>query len=71
MDHLELNILIASLIETQESLNEQMAKGNYDTVDHMWKLQRERGERLKNGNYFTRTHHSGTPEANSGDGQGQ
>jgi hypothetical protein len=48
-----------------------MAKGNYDTVDHMWKLQRERGERLKNGNYFTRTHHSGTPEANSGDGQGK
>jgi hypothetical protein len=71
MDHLELNILIASLIETQECLNEQMGKGNYATVDHMWKLQRERGERLKNGDYFTRTHHSGTPEANSGDGQGQ
>lgn len=48
-----------------------MGRGNYPDVDKMWLLQKEKGERLKNGDYYTRTHHSGTPEANSGDGQGQ
>jgi hypothetical protein len=66
-----MNILIASLKEVQECLNEQWARGNYPDVDKMWVLQREKGERLKNGDYFTNTHHSGTPETNFGDGQGQ
>jgi hypothetical protein len=48
-----------------------MGKGNYDTVDRMWLLQREKGERLKNGDYFTESHYPGASEANGGDGQGQ
>ena len=47
-----------------------MARGNFEDAEKMWVLQREKGERLKNGDYFTRTNHSGTPEANLGDGQG-
>jgi hypothetical protein len=62
---------MASLTEVQECLNEQMARGNYPDVDKMWVLQREKGERLKNGDYFTIANHSGTPEADLGNGQGQ
>ena len=47
-----------------------MARGNFEDAEKMWVLQREKGERLKNGDYFTNTHHSGTPEDNLGNGQG-
>jgi len=70
MDLQAKRILLASILETQECLQEQWKLGELETVGLIWAVQRERAERLKHGNYYTRPHSRGTTKADQGDGQG-
>jgi hypothetical protein len=70
MDSQAQRILIQSILELQECLQEQWRLGQLESVSDLWRLQRERAERLKHGNYYTEPHSRGTSEANQGDGQG-
>ena len=70
MDLQAKRILLASILETQECLKQQFELGNLDLVSVIWKLQRERAERLKHGDYYTEPHSGGATKDNKGDGQG-
>jgi hypothetical protein len=70
MDLQAKRILLASILETQECLQEQFDVGDFDSISVIWKLQREKAERLKNGDYYTRPHSRGITKADQGDGQG-
>ena len=70
MDSQAKRILLASILETQECLKQQFELGNLDLVSVIWKLQRERAERLKHGDYYTEPHSGGVTKDNKGDGQG-
>jgi hypothetical protein len=70
MDSQAKRILLAAILETQECLQEQFCLGDFDSVSVIWKLQRERAERLKHGNYYTEPHSRGASTADQGDGQG-
>jgi len=70
MDSQAKRILIQSILELQECLQEQWKLGELEIVSNLWDIQRERAERLKHGNYYTRPHSRGTTKADKGDGQG-
>ncbi|CAB4141773.1 hypothetical protein UFOVP419_3 [uncultured Caudovirales phage] len=70
MDSQARRILIQSILELQECLQEQYKEGHLTKVSNLWELQRDRAERLKYGNYYTRPHSRGTTKADQGDGQG-
>ena len=70
MDSQSKRILIQSILELQECLQEQYKLGELDTVGRLWQIQRERAERLKHGNYYTQPHNRGTTKADQGDGKG-
>jgi hypothetical protein len=70
MDSQAKRILIQSILELQECLQEQWKDGQLATVSSLWEIQRDRAERLKHGNYYTRPHSRGTTKADQGDGQG-
>jgi hypothetical protein len=63
MDLQAKRILLASILETQECLQEQFEIGDFDSISVIWKLQREKAERLKSGDYYTRPNSRGTTEA--------
>jgi hypothetical protein len=70
MDLQAKRILIQSILELQECLQEQYKEGHLTRVGCLWEIQRERAERLKHGNYYTQPHSRGTTKADQGDGQG-
>jgi hypothetical protein len=70
MDSQAKRILIQSILELQECLQEQWKDGQLTTVSSLWEIQRDRAERLKHGNYYTRPHSRRTTKADQGDGQG-
>ena len=70
MDSQAKRILIQSILELQECLQEQYKEGHLTRVGVLWGIQRERAERLKHGNYYTQPHSGGTTKADQGDGQG-
>jgi hypothetical protein len=70
MDSQAKRILIQSILELQECLQEQWKDGQLATVSSLWEIQRDRAERLKHGNYYTRPNSRGTTKADQVDGQG-
>lgn len=70
MDSQAKRILIQSILELQECLQDEYKLGELATVNRLWDIQRERAERLKYGNYYTRPHSRGTTKADERDGQG-
>ena len=70
MQLLDQRILIASIVEVQATINEALRNGEFELAETLWVLQREKGERLKNGNYYPKSDNRGTSETNQGDGQG-
>jgi hypothetical protein len=60
MDYQAQRILLSSILEVQECLHEQYDKGEYDILTDLWRLQREKARRLRDGNYYTRPHSPGT-----------
>jgi hypothetical protein len=70
MDLQAKRILLASILETQECLQEQFEIGDFDSISIIWKLQREKAERLRNGDYYTQPHSRGITKADERDGQG-
>jgi hypothetical protein len=70
MDLQAKRILIQSILELQECLQEQYKEGHLTKVSILWELQRDRAERLKYGNYYTQPHSRGTSAADERDGQG-
>lgn len=63
MDTAALRILLASIVEVQECLDEQYRAGRLTYVADLWDLQQEKAERLKSGDYYTRPNSRGTTEA--------
>jgi hypothetical protein len=64
MDYQAQLILLRSILEVQECVQEQFDNGELDTVTLLWALQREKARRLRDGNYYTRPHSPGTPTHN-------
>jgi|688.fasta_scaffold427405_4 hypothetical protein len=63
MDSLEMRILLASIVEVQECVDEQYRMGQIQIVTALWDLQQEKAERLRDGNHYTRPDSRGTTEA--------
>jgi hypothetical protein len=70
MDRQASKILLCSIVELQECLQEQFERGELDLVGVLWQTQRERARRLRDGNNYTGPHSPGTPKTDLGDGQG-
>jgi hypothetical protein len=60
MDSLEMRILLASIVEVQECVDEQYRMGQIQIVAALWDLQQEKAERLRDGNHYTRPDSRGT-----------
>jgi hypothetical protein len=60
MDSAEMRILLASIVEVQECVDQQYQMGQVHIVQALWDLQQEKAERLRDGNHYTRPDSGGT-----------
>jgi hypothetical protein len=70
MDLQAHKILLLSIVEVQECIQELNSKGLTDFTPALWEVQIEKAERLKNGDYYTSPNSRRTPGDSEGDGEG-
>ena len=70
MDSQAHKILLLSIVEVQECIQELNSRGLTDFTPALWEVQIEKAERLRNGDYYPGANSRRTPSDTEGDGEG-